>query len=425
MAVLRPRTAAVAAVPGDAFPEIARGPVRLAQPGPVPRAVPVDLLRGAVVALMVFVNYLGEMPGAPAWTQHLPASADGYTLTDMVFPWFLFLVGVAIPLSLVRDGIVLPVRRALARVLPRVATLVLLGIVLLNKEATDGVATGMRPALWLSLTLTAALVLCRVTPAVVSPRRRRLELAVKALAAMALVMLLLVWRGHREDGSLGPLASSWWGILGIIGWAYLLGAVAFLLTRGRATALLGVLGLLVSVSIGTRLGQLGPLRPLAGLFEVPAIFGSLPAVVVAGTVVGGWLAARSAGRTLHMLGLGAGLWVAGWFLHPLNGYHKMGATESWALSAAGQATLLLAVLDRAIGDRDPLPLRWLGLAGANALLAYLIPEWLDAVSHLADVDLMPLFERGGAAGMLNAAALTALVLAMAALCRRGGVIVKV
>jgi heparan-alpha-glucosaminide N-acetyltransferase len=264
-----------------------------------------------------------------------------------------------------------------------------------------------------------------VTPPVISRRRRRIELAVKGLAALALVVLLLVWRGHRDDGSLGPLASSWWGILGIIGWAYLVGAVAFWLTRGRATALLGVLGLLVVVSIGTRLGRLGPLRPLAGLFEVPAIFGSLPAVVVAGTVVGGWVAARAPGRTLRMVALGGGLWAAGWFLHPLNGYHKIGASEAWALTAAGQAALLLAALDRALGDRDLLPLRWLALAGANALLAYLIPEWLDAVSHLADVDLMPLFERGGAAGMLNAGALTVVVLAVAALCRRRGVIVKV
>src|SRR4051794_16833239 len=232
MAALTPRTVTVAAVPVDALAELARQPVRLPRPRPALRAVPVDVLRGAVVALMVFINYLGEMPGAPAWTQHLPASVNGYSLTDMVFPWFLFLVGVAIPLSLVRDGAVLPAGRALARVAPRVTALVLLGVVLVNKEATDGAATGLRPALWLSLTLSAALVLCRVTPPAISVRRRRIELTVKGLAAVGLVLLLLVWRGHREDGSLGPLASSWWGILGIIGWAYLVGAVAFWLTRG-------------------------------------------------------------------------------------------------------------------------------------------------------------------------------------------------
>src|SRR4051812_14974115 len=147
MAALTPGTVAVAAAPSEPPPDI----LPLPQPRPAPRAVPVDVLRGAVVALMVFVNYLGEMPGAPAWTQHLTAAVDGYTLTDMVFPWFLFLVGVAIPLSLARNGVVVPVRRAAVRVLPRVTALVLLGVVLVNKEETDRVATGLPAALWLAL----------------------------------------------------------------------------------------------------------------------------------------------------------------------------------------------------------------------------------------------------------------------------------
>src|SRR5262245_60344502 len=61
----------------------------------------VDALRGLTILLMVFVNDLG--PGAPAWMLHIqPPNADGMTLADVVFPAFLFLVGVSIPLAFER-----------------------------------------------------------------------------------------------------------------------------------------------------------------------------------------------------------------------------------------------------------------------------------------------------------------------------------
>src|SRR5262245_66316443 len=61
----------------------------------------VDALRGLTILLMVFVNDLG--PAAPAWMHHIqPPGADGMTLADVVFPAFLFLVGVSIPLAFER-----------------------------------------------------------------------------------------------------------------------------------------------------------------------------------------------------------------------------------------------------------------------------------------------------------------------------------
>src|SRR5207244_897722 len=133
-----------------------------------------------------------EMPGAPGWTQHLPASVDGYTLTDLVYPWFLFLVGVSIPLSLGRDG---HAGRAAGRILPRGVSLMLLGVVLENSRHTSAAATGMGGSLWLALTLTAAVAL------IWAPSRpTRLRWAGRVLAAAALVTLLLLWRGQRAGG---------------------------------------------------------------------------------------------------------------------------------------------------------------------------------------------------------------------------------
>jgi heparan-alpha-glucosaminide N-acetyltransferase len=405
-----PRVAAVPEAPAGV-----QAPAPQARPSL--RVASVDVFRGAVMALMVFVNYLGEMPRAPAWTQHLPVSVDGYTLTDLVYPWFLFLVGVSIPLSLGRDG---NVGRAVGRILPRAAALMLLGVVLENAHHTSAAATGMGASTWLALTLTAAVVL------IWAPSRgaRSRWWVVRAVDAAALLALLLLWRGERADGVVGPLAPSW-GILGSIGWMYLIVATLFLVVRGQQTALVGVLGIFICISIGVRVGRYGPFWPLHGLVSVRVIFGSLAAVVVAGTVAGGWL--RAPGRpTGRLMALGLGMCTAGWFLRPLAGYHKIAATPAFALVAAGEAALLLATLDLVVGRHAARwPAHWVALAGGNALLAYLLPDWLVAVSGVVDVDLMPWFERGGAAGMANAAVLTLAILALCALATRRGLVLRV
>ena len=65
------------------------------------RVASVDALRGLTILLMIFVNDLG--PAAPSWMHHIqPPRADGMTLADVVFPAFLFIVGVSIPLAFER-----------------------------------------------------------------------------------------------------------------------------------------------------------------------------------------------------------------------------------------------------------------------------------------------------------------------------------
>ena len=73
-------------------------------PAPVapraPRVLSIDLLRGADVLLMLFVNEVAGVTEAPAFLLHKGADADGMTVTDLVFPAFLFIVGIAVPFAL-------------------------------------------------------------------------------------------------------------------------------------------------------------------------------------------------------------------------------------------------------------------------------------------------------------------------------------
>ena len=56
------------------------------------RLLSIDVLRGLTILVMMFVNDLEGVRGAPAWMKHVqPSTADGMTFVDVVFPAFLFI----------------------------------------------------------------------------------------------------------------------------------------------------------------------------------------------------------------------------------------------------------------------------------------------------------------------------------------------
>lgn len=104
-------------------------PASAPPPGGGSRLLALDVFRGATVAAMIFVNNPGD------WKWVLPpfghAEWHGWTPTDLVFPFFLFIAGVAGALSTAKrrargDGTGLLVRHALVRGM----TIVLVGWVL-------------------------------------------------------------------------------------------------------------------------------------------------------------------------------------------------------------------------------------------------------------------------------------------------------
>lgn len=66
--------------------------------GPSPRLRSLDVFRGATIALMILVNNAGDW--GKTYAPLLHAKWHGWTPTDLVFPFFLFIVGAAIPFAL-------------------------------------------------------------------------------------------------------------------------------------------------------------------------------------------------------------------------------------------------------------------------------------------------------------------------------------
>src|SRR5580658_6671692 len=123
------------------------------------RIVSIDAARGLVMFTMIFVNDLAGVSHkiVPAWMRHFKGRS-GMTFVDMVFPAFLFIVGMSIPSALggrLRAGE--PVWKMLLHVVTRTLALLLIGILMVNDESPGRDMSGLSPDVWAVLMFLCAI----------------------------------------------------------------------------------------------------------------------------------------------------------------------------------------------------------------------------------------------------------------------------
>jgi heparan-alpha-glucosaminide N-acetyltransferase len=382
-----------AMTPPAAVPTTAHA-LETAPPAPAavrsPRLLSVDLVRGLDVLLMLFVNEMAGVTGTPAFLRHVPANADGMTITDVVFPAFLFITGMAIPLAVGAR-----LRRGHTRaqvwwhIVTRSLALVVIGVFMVNAE--HGAAPGLlSPHAW-NVLMTLAVLLVWQSP--VEPRGRVPRGVVAGAGIACLIVLAFLYRSAEVSGII-QLRPQWWGILGLIGWAYLTASTVYLFAGNRPGVLLGAAALLYALYFADALTVVPWLAAVRPYFHLGSAVGSHGALVLTGTVLSAWLA-RHRGRGEPMAAFlwraaayGAVLAGAGLVLHQFRDVHqafwinKPMATPAWCLISGAWTVAAWAVWFFVADVRGWR--RWpavVTIAGENALLTYLLAPW--ALSLLA------------------------------------------
>jgi heparan-alpha-glucosaminide N-acetyltransferase len=367
----------------------------------------VDALRGLTILLMIFVNDLG--PAAPSWMHHIqPSDADGMTLADVVFPTFLFIVGVSIPLALERARMFGKTKlMQVGHILTRTAGLLFMGVIYINQDADQDRWLG-KP--WWGLLAFGALVLAWSFVPGMPGRRRSVMLWLKAIGIAMLIGLLAIFRREPAPAEIpfwgtvenyAWLRPGWWEILGLIGWAYLMGAVLTLVLRRREW-LMGSLAVLMLLHLALNhqgglfariydkqwLGDSGIMVAAAlksvfdglGQFNIDLrdALGSLAGVTVAGCLLGSILrgdsdVAAPRARLSWAAIFVVGLFLAGCVADTFEGINKIAATPTWCLWSSAIACavwmLLYVIMDLFGLRRWTIPFR---PAGANPLVAYFL-----------------------------------------------------
>lgn len=382
------------------------------------RVLSVDIFRGLTMLVMIFVNDLAGVHGLPWWNYHMPHGVNGMTYVDAVFPSFLFILGMAIPLAVrkrLEMGDSMP--RLWGHILIRAFSLVVLGLVLANAGKVDPKLTGMPPGLWAALALVGAMLLWNVYPK--SGDRKLLYRILKYAGLVLLVAMLAIFRRTAKDGHAAWLDFGYWEILGLIARAYLAACLLYIPLRRKAWAPMAVLVGLTALSVASRLGWVGFLHRIPyALWPFDA--GELPSIAMAGVVAStifldSGLAKSFKEKAQWALGYAAVLLGAGWILSPL-GVSKLGATPSWCLYCSGISVLLFLALYWVADVRRVTG--WAAIlkpAGSNTLVTYLLP---DLFYFIASLFVFTLPWNSGLPGLARSVIFTFAILALSGLLTR-------
>ena len=379
-------------------------------PPVIKRLASIDVFRAITMLLMVFVNDLDPVEKVPLWIKHAAEGEDRLGFADTVFPAFLFIVGLSIPLAigqLQKKG--RSFKEIAKHVLLRTLALLVMGFFHVNLEQYTSSAAWLPKPIWEILVTAAFFLVWLDYPSFLSKSKRYL------LQVSGIVLLLIMAAVFKGGDAEHPvwMKPYWWGILGLIGWAYLICAGIYLLSRGSFAVQLAAAVFFLLFSLGEQAGWLEWLHPIKKYIWI-AGSGAMPAFTMMGVVISclytrladknkiGWL-----GVILPVAGtalIGWGFWV-----RPYGGIAKLEDTPAWVGICTGISILAFGILVWLVDWRQKQ--HWFSLilpAGTSALTCYLLPYFLYSFYKLVHFTY-PLFLNEGTGGMIRSALVACLL----------------
>jgi heparan-alpha-glucosaminide N-acetyltransferase len=335
----------------------------------------IDIMRGLTLVLMLFVNDL-YMPGVPSWLGHMAADFDGMGLADWVFPGFLFMVGMAIPFSIgkrIAEG--QSTYTIVRHIVIRSVSLIIIGVLMLNSGRVNPEFTGMGKNLWAILMYTGVFLIWNNYK---ENEKNFFTIAGLRLAGIALLVVLIYKFRSGEFENNGSLITGWWGILGLIGWGYLVSAFVYLAVRDSILNTVVAFFFFLALNILSKLDLLYSLNIVKPIFGV-IIEGNVPLIVLSGVLTTLILKKYSKEKYQTaiatiiiggILSIFAGFILRNWFI-----ISKIQATPSWGLICNGISMILFALLYWIVDIRRLTCWTFiLKPAGENSLTTYLAPD---------------------------------------------------
>lgn len=333
----------------------------------------IDAFRGITILVMIFVNDVAGVSGIPLWMKHMPADANAMTFVDVVFPAFLFIVGMSLPFA---------INNRLAKgdsfwklqghILWRTLGLLVLGVFMVNAEGGyNEKAMGMSIAVWSLLFYLCAILVWNVYRF----KNKAWAYLLRSIGAIGLVFL--AWEYCGEDGKQG-LTPQWWGILGLIGWAYLFSCIIYQLLRGRILLLLLAIAICIAW-YGISRSDTTKDNMVLQWMAARSGHAAHTSIVLCGIVLSLLFFDKEIIKKIYRRFIAACLFalaavIAGYLLRPYYAISKIHATPTWCLYSVAICSVLFSILywltdirkfDKWVSFFQP--------AASNPLLVYILP----------------------------------------------------
>jgi len=214
----------------------------------------------------------------------------------------------------------------------------------------------------------------------------------------------------------------WWGILGLIGWAYLLNALIYLFSKNKLLTIILAFLFFNFLSVAHQLDWV-PNFGFAGKLLNPLLEGTLAGFTAAGvlaSVIFQNLHNKSKIKEFYILmfSLAAISLLYGFILRPEWGISKLRSTPSWLGICSGIGFAMFALLywlaDQK-GQKDLASL--LRPAGTATLTCYLLPYFIYPIREMFGI-VLPEALRTGGIGIIKSLVFALLVVLLTGLLER-------
>lgn len=387
------------------------------------RIASIDIFRALTMFLMIFVNDLWTLDNIPAWLGHAAAREDRLGLADVVFPAFLFIVGLSIPFAITN-------RRekgatdlsTFFHIIQRSFALIVMGIFMVNFENINRELLPINKYYWEILMALAIFFIWTnyQTKKVLN------TIPVWLMEVFGIVILIILASIYQGGSVASPawMKTHWWGILGLIGWAYLLNAIIYLLL-GQRIVIIGILVILfhtLNVQEYLELGNFSGIKIIINASNYALVISGVFASVL-------YITLRDRNKQhlfLMILMILAIIFILYAFaIKPYWGISKIGGTPSWTAICAGISYGFYGLL-YLISDIYK-KTKWaniFGPAGRSTLTCYLVPYYYYPIMALIGIRL-PMYLREGYIGITKSLLFALLIIMITGVLERFKIKLKI
>ncbi|MCL2502348.1 MAG: DUF5009 domain-containing protein [Bacteroidales bacterium] len=384
-----------------------------------PRIASIDVFRALTMFFMVFVN---DFPSHfPHWLGHAVKGEDFLGFSDIIFPAFLFVMGMSIPFAIENRFAKGDNETSIfGHILMRATALLVMGLFSVNLGA------GLSRELWISrpvFSLTAIacyFMIWNAYPKATS-YKKWLFTALQVIGIIILIYLAFLFR----DRSGGVFQIRWWGILGLIGWSYAICAFIYLFIRNNLKYQSIAWIVIVAYSMlgaSKCLGTLHGIIPGNGTFHAFTMTGILLSTLFYKLST----SEKWSGKLIPLAaGIGAALMLTGFFTRQFWIISKLGDTPTWMFICSGISSCLYAFLYWLTDVKGKA--HWFKVikpAGTATLTCFLIPSVVYAIFTLTKFSF-PAYMTAYPQGLLKCAAISFLCIGITALLGKIGIKMKI
>ena len=382
------------------------------------RIVSIDIFRGITMLLMIFVNDFWTLSGIPLWLEHSKADQDFLGFSDIIFPCFLFIVGMSIPYA-IRNRLTKGEShlKILKHIVLRSLALLVMGYFTVNIDHLNVIASGIsREGFEISMTV-AFFLIWNLYPKT-ETWKKYLYIGLQGSGVLILIVLFLVFRGGK-DGT-GSMSHSWWGILGLIGWTYLITSTIYLFVNKSKLILIICWVLFTLLNIADLAHWFHTIIPGGGAFEGFAFAG------IIATLINDRAGTADQKRKLPLIYLSAGtlMIIAGFGLRNFFIISKIHATPTWVFLCNGIALVVFGMVYLLVDLNGKA--KWFNFlkpAGSSTLTCYLIPYIYYSLATFAFT--LPQSIKTGIAGLLKSLVYALIIIGITALLGRVKIKLKI